>query len=266
MAAFKNPFPGMNPYLQQHWSDVHATLLTYIREALSGELPEDLSSRTEEHIAVESEAETREYRGDVALVETWRGGFPPLRQGGPGDGGALEVAEPIVFIDEFEPHRWIEIRDTRGRLITVIEVLSPANKRDDGWVAHRRKQRDLADGGVNLVEIDLVRGGHHVTAISLEKLTFPPGTCHHICVTRSSVPGQWRLEVYLCPLRDRLPTIRVPLRLTDPDVPLALQPLVDRCYQVGRYWQLDHTRAPDPAVAPEEETWLDERLRAAGLR
>jgi hypothetical protein len=114
--------------------------------------------------------------------------------------------------------------------------------------------------------IDLLRGGHHVTAIDPAKLTFPPGTCHHVCVTRSSVPEQLRMEVYLCPLREPLPAIRVPLRITDPDMPLALQPLVDRCYQVGRYWQLDHTRPPEPPVAPEDEAWLDERLRAAGLR
>jgi hypothetical protein len=36
----QNPFPGMNPYLEQHWRDVHTTLMVYLRDQLQGELPE----------------------------------------------------------------------------------------------------------------------------------------------------------------------------------------------------------------------------------
>ena len=266
MSVPTNPFPGMNPFLQQFWSDVHGTLITYIRDALSGELPVDLSARTEERVAVTSDEKPKAYRADVAVVEAWQRGFPPVWIPDGTDAAALAVAEPLVFPDEPEPERWIEIRDVRGRLITVIEVLSPVNKRVDGWIAYKQKQRDFLAAGVNLVEIDLIHGGSHVTAISLEWLTFPPGTCHHICVTRTLLEGSNRREVYLCPLREPLPNFRVPLRLSDPDVPLALQPLIDRCYQAGRYWQIDHTANPEPPVAEVDRAWLDERLRAAGLR
>jgi hypothetical protein len=47
---------------------------------------------------------------------------------------------------------------------------------------------------------------------------------------------------------------------------LELQPLIDRCYQTGRYWLLDYRRDPEPPVALEDVPWVDERLRAAGLR
>ena len=55
--------------------------------------------------------------------------------------------------------------------------------------------------------------------------------------------------MYPGPLRERLPTIRIPLRATDPDVPLDIQTLVDRCYTTGRYWNLDYKRTLWPALA-----------------
>ena len=57
-----------------------------------------------------------------------------------------------------------------------------------------------------------------------------------IRVSRAQRPG--RHEVYRISLRERLPAFRVPLRETGPDVPLDLQPLADRCYRTGRYWQV----------------------------
>ena len=69
MMKQNNPFPGMNPWLQNHWSDVHTKLIAYIADALSPELPSALSARAEEHIALESEDEVDTYRADVAVAD-----------------------------------------------------------------------------------------------------------------------------------------------------------------------------------------------------
>ena len=37
-----SPFPGMDPYLEAHWGDVHARLVIYISEQLQMLLPGDL--------------------------------------------------------------------------------------------------------------------------------------------------------------------------------------------------------------------------------
>jgi len=66
-------------------------------------------------------------------------------------------------------------------------------------------------------------------------------------------------------LASPLPVIRVPLRETDPDVLLALQPLIDRCYRMGAYWNADHETLPGPDVPADERAWITERVRAAGL-
>lgn len=264
MPSTSNPFPGMNPFLQTHWSDVHTALIGFIRHALSDELPPDLAARAEERVSVAGTEQ--DYRPDLAVVEPWRGGFPPVWTPEDASAPTLTVTEPILILPEPETERWIEIRDVHGRLITVIKVLSPANKSEQGWRAYVQKQQDFIAAGVNLVEIDLVRGGQHVLAVALDAFAEQPGTCHLICVARRQPGLPSRREVYPCPLRKPLPTIRVPLRAGDPDAPLALQPLVDQCYRSGRYWLVDHRRDLNPPLAPEDAAWVEECLSAAGLK
>ena len=128
MSARKNPFPGMNPYFEQHWSGVHISLIVSICDALSSELPDDLSARAEERTCVSAVEFTENDRADAAIAETRKHRFPPVWTP-PGAGTqAVNVAEPIVFLGESFTERWIEIRDGRGTLITIIEVLSPTNK------------------------------------------------------------------------------------------------------------------------------------------
>ena len=50
----KSPFPGMDPYLERHWGDVHQALVTYIRDQLQPSLPDDLRARMQERVYIES--------------------------------------------------------------------------------------------------------------------------------------------------------------------------------------------------------------------
>ena len=50
-----NPFPGMNPWLESHWGDIHTSLTTYARDQLQPQLPAGLRARVEEYVAVEAE-------------------------------------------------------------------------------------------------------------------------------------------------------------------------------------------------------------------
>jgi hypothetical protein len=257
MPAPRNPFPGMSPYFQAKWENVHHWILSAIYRAISEELPSDLMVRVEERAQV-AESE-QDYRPDVAIAEPWQRGFPPLWTPEDASASRLAITEPTVIYVEPEKERWLEIRDVRGRVITVIEVLSPTNKSEGGWRAYRQKQQDFLAAGINLIEVDLIRGGQHVVAVPLERFSSPL-----ICVARQ-FPGYNRREIYPCPLREPLPTIRVPLRAGDPDVPLAFQPIIDECYRTGRYWLADYRRPLDPPLSDEDSTWVNERLRAAGL-
>src|SRR5438874_248009 len=163
----KNPFPGMNPYLEEHWRDVHTSLTIYIRDQLQTKLPGDLVARAEEQVAIDEDGQRTRFRPDVQVIE-------PAATTEPSDlsaaGSGVAVAEPLVVIIEPEVHRWVEIVDANGRLITVIELLSPTNRSEEGQGAYRRRQRTYIAGGVNLVEIDLLRSGERVLSIPLSEI------------------------------------------------------------------------------------------------
>src|SRR5439155_6484151 len=73
----------------------------------------------------------------------------------------VAMAEPLeVPFLEPETQGFLEIVESRPerRVITVVEVLSPSNKfAGPGRDVYRRKPRGLAEGGVSMVEIDLLR-------------------------------------------------------------------------------------------------------------
>jgi hypothetical protein len=73
------------------------------------------------------------------------------------------------------------------------------------------------------------------------------------------------VEVYDLPLRERLPAFRIPLRASDHDIVLDLQPLIDRCYRFGAYWQSDYATPPGEPWSDADGQWARERLTAAGF-
>jgi len=257
----KNPFPGMNPWLEEYWRDVHARILVNASEQLNERLPEDLRARVDERLAIDAdEAKPHTYVADVAITEPWdRAGRPVLGQ----SGLPVAVAEPVVVDLGQQIVRRLEIVDSREHIITAIELASPSNKSEsDAGAAWRRKRYDYLAAGINVVEIDLLRGGGWILPDRSLLKPIPPGRVwHHVCLTR--VPWKAEHEFYMLPLRLRLPAIRVPLRRTDPDVALDLQSLIDQCYERGRYGSaIDYSKPPPPPLPDEEAVWAREVLAA----
>ncbi len=50
----KNPFPGMNPWLEEHWQDVHAKFLVYACDQLNAKLPAGMQARVDERLAIDA--------------------------------------------------------------------------------------------------------------------------------------------------------------------------------------------------------------------
>lgn len=264
MLSTKNPFPGMNPFLEMRGPDVHVALIGYIRDGLSSELPLDLNVRAEEGITIAGPEKPVNYRADVAVSESWKRGIPPAWQPAEKLPDGVALAEPIVLHVPPETPRWLEIREAGGRLITVIEVLSATNKIGDGANDYRSKRRDYQSAGVNVVEIDLLRGGEHVLGFPRQNLRGAAAAAPYmICVSREASPGT--RFVYPIALAQRLPAIAIPLRERDADVPLDLQPLLDRAYENGRHWQEDFSQPLHPPLNAEEQAWVTGQLRAAEL-
>ena len=132
------------------------------------------------------------------------------------------AAEPLLVRRQTEPEtlRYIQIVDTNSghRIVTSIEFLSLANKTsEEGRKQYRSKQRQMIEGGVNLVEIDLLRAGSWVLAVQRNHLPKAYREPYRINVVRADRADE--AEVYRVSLRHPLPTIRVPLRSEDDDVP-----------------------------------------------
>ena len=263
------PFPGMDPWLESPavFPDLHNSLITYIGEALNAVLPEPYFARSATRVWVE---EDRIREPDVSLLDP----SDQSRRTSAVDLAASMAAVGMIAVEAApfvpEPHEepFIEVRSTAGdRLVTAVEILSLSNKStgDKGREAYRQKQVEYLTEDVNLVEIDLLRGGEHTTAVHRARLRALVGFCpYHICVSGRAF--ERRYFVGAIQLADRLPSLAVPLDRNMTPVRIELQPLLDRCYDGRRYArQVHYDRPPDPPLTPDQQAWAEAILREKGV-
>ncbi|NJL03925.1 MAG: DUF4058 family protein [Chloroflexaceae bacterium] len=268
-----SPFAGMNPYLEEPsmWPDVHNSLITEIRNQIQNALAPKYRAVITPYTAFESIeiAPVRAVIPDVGVIEA------PLRRP---DTGGVAVATAIEIAVEIEAaplnlpammevpveYARIEIRTVRDYiLVTAIELLSPANKRptQTGAEAYESKRQELFRSRAHLLELDLLRGG-----VRPQVARPLPAAPYFIFLSRV----QRRPHIEIWPLALHLPIkpVPIPLRHPDPPVPLDLGAAIHATYRRARYdLALDYTQAPPaPVLTPEDRTWLDQHLRAAGLR
>ncbi len=144
---------------------------------------------------------------------------------------------------------FIEIRDHHTReVVTVVELLSPSNKRNgadrEQYLAKRRR---LFASWVNLVEIDLLRGGPRLPLENLQPCDY------YILVSRYGErpqAGVWPVQ-----LREPLPVIPIPLRGPHADASLDLQQMLHRLYDAAGYEDYIYGGEPDPPLAPDDAAW-----------
>lgn len=262
----------MDPLLESSWSDTHTRLCTYTADQLQDKLPHDLRARLEEQVQLalpEDEVTTQKpvirFVPDVTVSESdfARSGGTAVIEAPPKT--PVSARSHIVFFDPVTKTRRVSIVDRiAGKLITTIEFLSPANKTSAvGRSQFRQKQRELLDAGVNLVEIDLVRAGGWAMTPAEEYLPLHLRNPYRIIVVRAELPDE--AECYEVKLSEPLPTIAIPLRPTDQDVALEIQPLISEAFEKAAYSTSDYERAPLPFYSAEENAWVMNRLTAAGI-
>jgi hypothetical protein len=260
----KSPFPGMDPYLEAHWGDVHSRLVVYASDQLRRRMPAGLQVRVEERVTVAvDDGDSQAFYPDVRVLAR----HPTLESTSVAT--ATIAAEPLLVPLEIQPEteRSIHIIDSHSgnRLVTAIEVLSPSNKSGPrGRRAYHTKQQELIAAGVNLVEIDLLREGAYVLTVPAANVPAAYIRPYRICVFRAARPS--RAEVYRTSLREPLPGIRVPLRTEDQDVTLDLQALINLSWENGGYEDIDYRQEPIPPLVGDDAAWADALLREKGLR
>ncbi|HLJ12142.1 MAG TPA: DUF4058 family protein [Planctomycetaceae bacterium] len=273
----RSPFPGMDPYLEVTaiWPDFHDAFAGEIRNLLNQKLPAPFYARLEmrpEIGIVGEEAGGISIVPDVSVVESWR----------PGDQrtAAATLQEPRTEISKSidvtvfrEPlrHHFVEVRDAGHKLVTLIEILSPSNKRRGvDRENYENKQREVLDSDVNLIEIDLLRTGERMLGdVNVAELVsrLQPAPDYLVLVSRASLRHGAGLGYHVFPvaIRDALPCIPVPLRTGTDDVPLDLQYVFDRAYEGGPYRRgaVNYSLPPESALRDADVAWADELLRRA---
>ena len=226
----KSKFPGMDPFLEaQEWEDFHTTFNTVLREHLGPTLEPDYLVRIERRIYVEAvgvEPESMR-RADIAIVAVDSG--PATGHRSHGAGSITAECELPMPIERQGTYLVIRDRETM-KVVTVIEVLSPSNKRrnGDGRREYLTKRVEILSSPTHLVELDLLRGGMRLPVVG----ALPPGDYYAIV---SRVQRRPRCEVYAWTLRDSLPPIPIPLKPGDDDAIVPLQEVFDTVYQRARY-------------------------------
>ena len=262
---YDNPFPGMNPYLERRdiWPDFHNRLIVAMAEELGPQLPDDYHIALQQRIEV---AEPFDSQSGLALM------IPDLlvtdEPAGPGrwatDMSTATVDAPpedAIAVRVRMPREvrvtWLRIETVPEReLVTIVEVLSPTNKAPGRERQRYIRKRDvIIAGGVNLVEIDLLR---RWAPMPLE--TAPPASDYRILVCR----GWERPDALLYPFSVQQPIPRFTLPLLPEDKPpdVDLGPIVNTLHQTARYGQITRYQnpPPEPEFEPETQQWVEERV------
>ncbi len=217
----------------------------------------------EERVVLETEEDPHSFYPDVKITERPGRGLP---------GGAAKsqaaVIEPVIveYFGEPGTETFLNILEAGPgqRLITVIEVLSLSNKlAGPGQRQYRQKQKDLADAGVSLVEIDLLRLGRRLLNVPPARIPAQARTTYQVCVRKGWQRQQ--CELYPVPLRGPLPAIPIPLRQKDESVRLDLQAVLEQAYRKGRYYlTINYAEPPDPPLTGKDAKWAQALVKAAG--
>ncbi len=259
-----SPFPGMDPYLESRWGTFHGPLTVAIASGLNRVLPDDLEARVEEQVRVESVIgdELRRNRPDVALVEL------AVPDGTRASAGGAAVADPeeilIRYLEVEVVQRSVVIVDLSdgNRVVTALEVLSPANKRTGPRNReYRRKLRDFQAARTHWVEIDLLRSSRD--RLRVQWTVVPPDRrAAYMAVTRRA--GDRTMRVRPIGIRGPLPTLAVPTRPGGADVRLDLQAAFARAYADGSFKSIDYARPPDPPLPAADAAWAAELCQGRG--
>ncbi len=247
-----SPFPGMDPYLEnpELWSSVHSRLIVAMANDLVDHLSEKYRVEVEKRVYTADDEAVLVGIPDVTVATTQTkvsSASATLVQPSP-EKVTLPLSETIT-------ERYLEIREVAtGMVVTVIELLSPKNKRSgEGRTAYLRKRNEVLASASHLVEIDLLRGG---TPLPMSG-EYPSD--YRILVAQA---GQRpTADLYRFNLRQPIPPFPVPLLSDEAPPTLALQPLLERVYSKGRYHlAIDYHQPARPPLSQEDQDWLTAQL------
>lgn len=255
----KSPFPGMDPFIEGPcWSDFHTDFIIRLREQLVPTLLPDYFVNVEKSVTLVRGEESDGDRivvPDLSVEESgeWTGGS---------NGGVAVAVKPVTRTlskPQVVKRPYLTVRSMHNReIVTVIELLSPWNKNQRGGRSAYLEKRDAyLQSAINVVELDLLRGGSRLPTVE----PLPRGD-YFAFVCKGT--RRMKAQVYAWPLNHPLPKIPIPLAPGDADVKLELQLAFNETYERAGYrYSLDYTADVVPKLRPAERTWVRQSLKAS---
>jgi hypothetical protein len=252
-----SPFPGMNPYLEhpELWPEVHHLLIGVLAETLNPQLLPKYRVAVEKRV-YQTIAEDTLLIGvpDVAIAK-----FREVPSSDASDQMVATVPKPVSVTLPMPleiKEGYLEVREVASQqVVTVIEILSPANKKlGKGYDAYMAKREEILASQTHLVEIDLLRGGTPMTYQGNV-----PAYDYRLLVSRSQ--HRPRADLYGFNLRELIPPFSLPLRSMDSEPVIDLHGLLDIVYdRAGYAFAIDYEQAPLPKLSDELQAWCREIL------
>lgn len=250
-----SPFPGMDPFIESlNWKNFHTSLCVALRNQLVPQVVPEFIVELEERLVIETEDNGGSFYADLGVKREMAKSETDEAVAAP-----VAVAETkTVTYSRVEPSREVYLRIIERettRLVTVIEVFSPWNKRPGGHEEYLAKRDALSQAGMNLVEIDLLRRGRRLPTV--ESLV---GGDYFAFVSRAE--ERPKMTLYQWTIRDPMPTVTVPLDPFQRNVTLRLQEAFAKVYDEAGYdYSIDYARPLSPPARKSDAEWIEERLR-----
>lgn len=262
-----SPFPGMDPYLENPttWPNLHSRLIVAIANLLGPQI------RPKYRVVVEEAVYKRDKLDQTLLIgvpdiSVRKSNRPSSELEDLASEGNVAVAEPepvvvTVPMPDIVRHRYLEIRSLQtSEAVTVIEILSPVNKRGMGRQKYASKRLEILESETNLVEIDLLHDGQPMPVLNYEEES-------HYRVLVSDSTHRPQAHLYPFSVQQLMPTFWVPLKPEDPAVMVDLKPLLNEIYELSGYdLDIDYHQDPLPKWSAFELSWIDQQLRTQALR
>lgn len=259
-----SPFPGMNPYLEnpEFWAEVHSRLIIAIADVIAPQL------RPKYRVAVEKRVYQMIDENSILV------GIPDVVVGRSltnteKEPSNIAIAAPLtkpitVNLPILEEVRegYLEVREVAtGEVVTVIEILSPKNKRTgEGRKAYESKRQQVLGSLTHLIEIDLLRGGEAMPILGNQIKSD-----YRILVSRSEFRP--KAELYPFGLQEQIPVFLLPLRCGDTEPLVDLQALIHGVYdRAGFDLAIDYSREAVPPLGEVYLAWVSELLKEQLLR
>jgi hypothetical protein len=242
----------MNPDLEnpELWPEVHHLLIGVLAETLNPKLLPKYRVVVEKRV-YQTIADDSLLIGipDVAIAK-----FREIPNSDATDRAVATVAKPVSVTIPMPlevKEGYLEIREVASQqVVTVIEILSPANKKaGKGYDSYMTKRAEILASQTHLVEIDLLRGG---TAMTYQGNV--PDYDYRLLVSRSQ--NRPRADLYGFELRELIPQFALPLRSTDQEPNIDLHVLLDIVYdRAGYAFAIDYNKSPVPKLSDAQQAW-----------